>query len=375
MPELADIFRLYGPSYRTQFGSRMLPSHLKAMWDIEHCRTEALGGHVFICEDCKQSHYQYHSCQNRHCLKCMNDRAEIWLQKQSERLLPTHYFLITFTLPDELRDLARSNQKLFYDLLFKTSSQALLELAADPRFIGGTIGLMGVLHTWARDLTFHPHVHYIVPGGGISENQSKWLPSSKRFFVHVKPLSRLFRAKFRDELKKNQLTDFVLPQVWEKDWVVNSKPVGNGEHALKYLAPYIYRVALSNNRITQLQNDPVTFEYEDSNTGQSRHSTLPAFELIRRFLQHILPKGFIKVRYFGFLSSTHKDTFNQAKYLLLALITLTLNPLEDPSTSTYTLKDPCNQPDLLKCPNCGGTLRWLKAIPSGPRSPPLCNTS
>jgi len=375
MPELADIFRLYGQKYRAQFGSRMLPSHLKAMWDIEHCRTEALGGHVYVCEDCNQSHYQYHSCQNRHCPKCMNDRAEIWLQKQSQLLLPTHYFLITFTLPDELRDLARSNQKLFYDLLFKTSSQALLELAADPRFVGGAIGMMGVLHTWARDLAFHPHVHYIVPGGAISVDHSKWLPSHKRFFVHVKPLSRLFRAKFKDELKKNQLFDFVLPKVWEKDWVVNSKPVGNGEHALKYLAPYVYRVALSNKRITKLEHDQVTFEYQDSKTGQSRPCTLPALEFLRRFLQHILPHRFIKIRYYGFLSPTHKETFNQAKSLLLALITLTLNPLEDPSLNPYPLKDSGEKSDLLICPYCGGTLRWLKAIPRGSRAPPLCKTS
>ncbi len=326
MPELADIFRLYGQKYRAQFGSRMPPSHLKAIWDIEHCRTEALGGHVYVCEDCKQSPYTYHSCQNRHCPTCMNDRAEIWLQKQSELLLPTHYFLITFPFPDELRNLARSHQKLFYHLLFKTSSQALKELAADPRFVGGTIGMMGILHTGARDLAFHPHIHSIVPGGAISEDRSQWLPSSQKCFVHVKPLSILCRAQFRDELKKNQLFDFVLPQVWEQDWVVHSQPVGNGEHALQYLAPYVYHVALSTKRITQVENNPVTFEYKDSNTGQSRQRTLPAFAFIRRFLQHILPKGFSKVRYVGFLSATHKDTFHHAKYLLGALISFTLNP-------------------------------------------------
>jgi hypothetical protein len=202
-----------------------------------------------------------------------------------------------------------------------------------------------------------------------------WLSPSKKFFVHVKPLSRLFRAKFHDELKKNQLSDFVLPKVWEKDWVLHSKPEGPGEHALKYLAPYVYRVALSNNRIIKLENDQVTFEYEDSKTGQSRYSTLPALEFIRRFLQHILPKGFIKVRYLGFLSPTHKKTFNQAKSLLLALITLTLNPLEDPTLSPYPLKDSYQKPDPLICPYCGGTLRWLKTIPTGSRSPPVCKTS
>lgn len=194
-------------------------------------------------------------------------------------------------------------------------------------------------------------------------------------YRNLKPLSRVFRAKFRDELKKNQLFDLVLPKVWEKDWVVNSKPGGLGQHALKYLAPYVYRVALSNNRIIKVEHDQVTFEYEDSNTGKSCHSTLPALEFIRRFLQHILPKGFIKVRYFGFLSATHKDTFNQAKYLLVALISLTLNPLEDPTLSPYPFKDSYEKPDPLKCPNCGGTLRWLKAIPRGSRAPPLCKTS
>lgn len=300
----------------------------------------------------------------------MNDRINLWLEKQNELRLPTHYFLVTFTLPDELRNLARSNQKLFYHLLFKASSQALLKLAEDPRFVGGLIGMMGVLHTWTRDLFYHPHVHYLVPGGGISNDLKRWLPSAKNFLVPAKALSVIFRAKFRDELKKTPLFDHVPQEVWDKDWVVHSKKVGNGEHALKYLAPYVYRVALSNKRILDIQDDQVTFEYQDSNTGQFKRSTLPAFEFIRRFLQHILPQGFIKVRYYGFLSPIHKETFNQIKYLLTALIALTLNPWEKSKISLPPPKDPLDPSQLLKCPLCGGSLRWLKELPRR-RGPPL----
>lgn len=165
MLELADIFRRYGPEYRARFKNRILPSHLRAMRDIEECRTEAMGGHVYFCDDCQELIYSYHSCKNRHCPKCGNDSTELWLQKQLELLVPEKYFLVTFTLPDGLRKTARSNQKTIYDLLFTTSAAALKKLALDPRFVGGQIGMVGVLHTWARDSSYHPHVHYIVPGG------------------------------------------------------------------------------------------------------------------------------------------------------------------------------------------------------------------
>jgi len=237
MVELADIFLQYGPEYRAKFGTKMLPSHLRAMQDIEMCRSEAMGAHLYLCQDCGKIHYSYHSCQNRNCPKCMNDRAEICLQKQKELLLPTHYHLTTFTLPKEIRPVARSNQKLIYGMLFTTSAVALQKLASDPRFIGAEIGMAGILHTWTRDMLYHPHLHYIVPGGGFDPQTGRWKPSREKFLVPVPALSVIFRAKFRDELKKTDLYDSIDLHVWEKDWVVHSKPVGNGENALKYLAP------------------------------------------------------------------------------------------------------------------------------------------
>src|SRR5215217_4726121 len=204
MVEVAEIFRLHGPDYRAKFAARMLPSHLRAMQDIEACRTESLGGQLYFCAQCDQLRYSYHSCKNRHCHKCQNQQANEWHQEQKELLLPTHHFLVTFTLPAELRRLARSNQKTIYNLLFRAASQALLQLAQDPRFCGGLIGMVGVLHTWTRALLYHPHVHFIVTGGGLSQEQ-RWLPARKDFLVPVKALSPIFRAKFREQLRQSDL--------------------------------------------------------------------------------------------------------------------------------------------------------------------------
>src|SRR5438309_1885940 len=225
MLEVAEIFRLHGPEYRARFGERMLPSHLRAMQDIETCRTASLGGQLYYCAHCDKQRYSYHSYKNHHCPKCQNEQANQWLQEQQSLLLPTQYFLVTFTLPEELRAIARSQQKTIYNLLFRASAQALQQLAQDPRFVGGNLGMVGVLHTWTRQLLYHPHVHYIVTGGGLSD-AGRWLSSRKDFLVHVKPLSVIFRAKFRDELKKIQLFAQVQARAWQKDWIVHSEPVG-----------------------------------------------------------------------------------------------------------------------------------------------------
>ena len=217
----------------------MLPNHLKAMQAIEACRTEALGGHVYFCEKCGENHYSYHSCKNRHCPKCQNDNANEWLQKQTELLLPVTHFMNTFTLPDSLRQLARSNQKIIYNILFKASAAALQKLALDSRYVGGEIGMMGVLHTWTRDIGYHPHIHYIIPAGGLSPDGTQWLSARGNFLMPVKALSIIFRAKFRDELKKTKLFGAVSAQTWTKAWVVHSKSVGSGVHAFKYLAPCV----------------------------------------------------------------------------------------------------------------------------------------
>ena len=262
MVELADIFRIHGSQYRARFKNHMLPNHLKAMQAIEECRTEALGGHVYFCEKCGENHYSYHSCKNRHCPKCQNDSANEWLQKQQELLLTGTHFMNTWTLPDSLRQLARNNQKIMYNILFKASAATLQKLALDPRYVGGEIGMMGVLHTWRRDIGYHPHIHYIIPAGGLSIDGNQWLSAKSKFLLPVKALSIIFRAKFRDELKKTKLFSAVPADTWKKDWVVHSKPVGSGIHAFKYLAPYIFRIAISNKRILKLQDGMVTFQLQ-----------------------------------------------------------------------------------------------------------------
>lgn len=368
MLELADIFRRSGPEYRAHFQDWMPPSHLRAMRDIEECRTESRGGQVYLCEPCQQLQYSYHSCKNRHCPKCQNEGAECWLQHQRSLLLPVPYFLVTFTLPEELHKLARTHQKMVYHLLFQASAAALQKLARDPRHVGGQIGLMGVLQTWARDLSYHPHVHYVVPGGGLSPDHRHWLPAAQNFFLPVEALSLIFRAKFRDALKKAGLFSAVPPPVWKKDWVVHCEPVGNGESVLQYLAPYVHRIALSNNRLVAMENGQVTFRYKDAGGGQWRTMTLPALEFIRRFLQHVLPHSFVKVRYYGFLSSSQRHTLETIREILRVDPTL-----EAGSGQPADQDAPQNAPPKLenpRCPRCGGPMRLLETLSPAKRAPP-----
>ena len=357
MVELADIFRRYGPDYIDRFGSKMLPSHHRALQDIIACRTEQMGGHLYCCENphCEHIIYAYHSCGNRSCPKCGQDKTQRWIEKQHNLLLPTHYFLLTFTLPSELRPVARSKQKIVYDLLFKSAATALQKLAKDPRFVGGDIGMMGGLHTWQRDMGYHPHVHFIVPGGGLSPDRSQWLPSKADFFVPVEALSPIFRAKFCDALKKTDLFESVPARIWKKDWVVHCKPVGNGNSALKYLAPYIYRVAITNNRVEKLENDQVSFRFKNSDTDQWQTTTLPAPEFIHRFLQHVLPKNFVKIRYYGFLSANKRNLLAVAKYML------------DDNRSPEVIPAASKQ---YICPECGAKLRRVISLPKITRAPP-----
>jgi len=318
MLELADVFEQYGPAYMKKYGDRMPKRHFQVMRDIMRCRTPDLGGQVYECEPCHQIAYSYHSCQNRHCPKCGNDHARQWLIKQHELLLDVPYFLVTFTLPEELRPIVRSNQKVMVNLLFSESAAALKKLALDEKYIGGALGFMGVFHSWTRDLNYHPHVHYLVPGGALTIDGKSWRFSQKKFLMPEGALAKIFRGKFRDALKKScpHLFARVPASAWRKRWVVHVKPAGRGQEVLKYFAPYIFRVAISNKRLVRMENGTVTFRYKDSKTKKWRQMTLPAEEFIRRFLQHVLPRGLQKVRYYGWMSSRQKQVLLTLKLLL-----------------------------------------------------------
>lgn len=360
---VAEIIRRYGADYQAKYGARMLPSHRVAMTAIAQCRTEAMGGHLYYCDQCDEACYSYHSCQNRHCPKCQHQAGQNWLERQQDLLLPTPYFMVTFTLPAALRAVARSQHKLVYNLLFRTSAEALQQLARDQRFVGGQIGMVGVLHTWARDLSYHPHVHYLVPGGGLSADGQQWLKSGKQFLVHVKPLMKLFRAKFRTALQKTDLFAQVPDQVWQRPWVVHCQPVGRGQAALKYLAPYIFRVAISNNRIISSDQAQVTFRYRPATGRKYRLCTLPAEAFIRRFLQHVLPKGFVKVRYYGLFSPSQRQRLQQARYLL-GDQSFPSNP--ETNTDPITPDEPDRS---ISCPKCQQPMRWLQRL-KPQRGPP-----
>ena len=364
MSTLADIVQQYGDAYLEKYGERMLPSHRRVLRDIVQCRTAALGGHVYHCDACDEIHYQYHSCQNRHCPQCQHNQGQQWLVKQQECLLPVPYFMVTFTLPAALRDLLRRNQQIGYDILFRASAEALQDLAWDPGYVGGQIGMVGVLHTWGRNLSYHPHVHYLVPAGGLAADRESWIKTRHDFLVPVKALSVIFRAKFRDALKKTDLFEQVPAQVWRKDWVVHCKAVGNGLAALKYLAPYIFRVAISNNRILKVADGKVTFRYRETNTKKWRTSTLTAEEFLRRFLQHVLPKGFVKVRYYGLFSPSLRHW--------LTVIRLWLDTSEPEETNPDEVNDGADidsQRQVL-CPTCGQVMQWVKKLRPRSRCPP-----
>lgn len=336
------------------------------MQAIETCRTEALGGQVYVCPDCEQVQYSYHSCRNRHCPKCQNENAQAWLERQQAMLLPVPYFLLTFTLPVGLRALARRQPQRIYDLLFRMSAEATQKLAQDPRFVGGQVGMVGVLHTWGRNLSYHPHVHYLVPAGGLANDGKTWLASRQKFLLPVKALSRIFRAKMRQALQKIDGIGPIPPEVWRQSWVVHCKAVGRGQLALKYLAPYVFRVAISNRRILKLEDERVTFRYRATDTGQEQLCTLTAEEFIRRFLQHVLPKGFVKVRYYGFFSSGSRP------HLAAIRQQLGQHPLQldeaQPDHSRETA--PASETAHL-CPICGRPMQpGSPILPAKGRAPP-----
>jgi hypothetical protein len=350
MLEVADIFRLHGAAHRARFGDRLRPSQKRAMRDIEGCRTAYFGGHLKQCDHCGRRVFAYHSCRNRHCPKCHREQTERWLEKQRARLLPCRYFLLTFTLPSELRSLARAHQKKLYGLLMSSAAAALEKLCLDPRYLGARIGCLAVLHTWTRALLYHPHVHLLVTAGGLSADRTHWIaPKNPAYLVPVKALSIIFRAKLCAALKKAQLLPQAPPRVWKKDWVVHGQPAGSGQKVLEYLGRYVFRIAISNSRIEQIDNGQVTFRYRDNRSQQMRRLTLPAVEFIGRFLQHVLPRGCAKVRYYGIWSNSCGQQLEQTRALLCAAPpTEPLAPLPPRPETTAILDRP-----PAPCPHCG----------------------
>ena len=371
MPEVADIFRCYGPAYQERFGADLLPSHRRAMDDIIHCRTEALGGHLLQCNHCGQEHYAYHSCRNRSCPKCHRHDTEVWLAERRQELLPVPYFHVVLTLPQELRELVRRHQKDLYDILLRAAAQALIKLAADPHYVGGLIGVLCVLHTWTRTLVYHPHVHCLVPAGGVSADRTEWRPARTSYLVPVHALAKLFRGLFLD-LVRQERPDLTLPEsVWTKGWVVYCKPTVQGpEQVLKYLGRYVHRIALTNHRLLSIADGQVCFRYQDAQDQRWKTMTLPAHEFIRRFLQHVLPQGFHKVRYYGLWSPVHRPLLHQLQLCLAGYAAAPPPPSPEPTPHATDAWCPPFRAGHL-CPSCGqGLLVVIRLLPRYQRGPP-----
>lgn len=368
MPTVADIVRRHGPAYRAQFGARMSADQLRALRDIALCRTPALGGQRWLCPQCGEQRFAFHSCGNRHCPACGADDAHAWLGRQQALLLPVAYHLATFTVPEGLRRPIRAHPRELLPLLFQTAASTLLAVCANPQWFGAMPGVTAVLHTWTRQLEYHPHIHFLVTGGGVAPDGS-WREPAHGFLVPVHGLSRLFRARFRDGLKKRLPGLFAsLPATtWKSPWVVHVKPVGSGEQALRYLSRYLYRVALSNAAILHADNAAITFRYRDSADRRSHTCTLTPPEFLRRFLQHVLPKGFVKIRYFGLHHPARRRVLRLARAALYLHAGLELPPPAVPAASTPI---PC------LCPRCNTPmhsaeqLRPQAALSTFARGPP-----
>jgi hypothetical protein len=382
--EVADIFRAAGPAYRATHAGHLSLHQLKVMSAIEQCRTAAMGGHVEACEDCGHWRIAYNSCRNRHCPKCQGAAARMWLAERECDLLPVGYFHVVFTLPTEVADMAFHNKAVVYDLLFRAASETMMTIAADPKHLGARIGITAVLHTWGSAMTHHPHIHMIVPGGGISLDGTRWVSSRPAFLLPVRVLSKLFRRLFLTRLLElhaaGRLAFFgdhaglreeraflrLIARLRKKKWVVYARPpFGGPEAVLAYLSRYTHRVAISNRRLISLDERGVTFRYKDyRRDGVERYRTmmLAADEFIRRFLLHVLPMGFHRIRHYGLLASAGRKA-NVARARALLAVPPVAEPVE-PVEPTEP-RPPC--------PCCGGHMiiietfqRWTQ-----PRAPPV----
>lgn len=363
--EVADVFRSYGDSYRQNHGGSLPMHHLRVMHAIEVCRTAELGGHVEACTNCGAREISYNSCRNRHCPKCQSAAKARWLEARQSELLPVSYFHVVFTLPESIAKIGLQNKRVIYDLLFQATAQTLRKVAADPKHLGAEIGFMAVLHTWGQTLSFHPHLHCVVPGGGFDSTGQRWIGCSERFFLPVRVLGRHFRQIFLSSLLtayqqkrihlEGELAELEDPRRYaafinkakRKKWVVYAKkPFGGPQQVLDYLGRYTHRVAISNHRLTNVADGKVTFNYRDYRTEKLRQMTLNADEFIRRFLQHVLPPGFVRIRYFGFLAHRNRGlNIEKARQLLES---------KKPTGSSANLRGPKTPEALTKiCPHCG----------------------
>jgi putative transposase/transposase-like zinc-binding protein len=379
--ELADIFRQHGPAYRQ---AHSLPLHQhRLMQAIETCRTPALGGVVEWCDRCQYSHTYYRSCRNRHCPKCQGLARAKWLEQRKAELLPTEYFHVVFTLPEPIAAIAFYNKAAAYEILFRATAQTLLTIAADPKRLGVTAGFFCVLHSWGQNLHFHPHLHCVIPGGGLSGDEQRWMVGRRRFFLPVRVLSRLFRRLFLKALERayaaGKLQFFgdlqplhgprafagYLARLRQREWIVYAKPpFGGPQQVIEYLGRYTHRVAISNRRLLALENGRVSFAWKDyRQAGQDKVMTVSAEEFIRRFLQHALPPGFQRIRYYGFLANCHRARKIELCRQLLA------TPCWDLLPTPSDLRDlfqalAASTPR--RCPQCGsGILACLPFPPPG----------
>lgn len=372
---MADVIRTAGQPFIERSHSWITWRHLKVLQAIQRCRTAALGGHRDQCSRCGYSAISYNSCRNRHCPKCQGNARHRWLEARRQELLPTPYVHVVFTLPRELAPLALQNKKVIYDLLFRTSTETLLEVARDPRHLGAQIGFFSVLHTWNQKLQHHPHIHCVLPAGGLSPDHGRWIQSRRSFFLPVKVLSRVFRGKFVQALKgafcegklsfhgtlkllaQPKIFSAWLRQLFRNDWVVYTKrPFGGPEHVLRYLGAYTHRVAISNHRLVALAEGKVTFRWRDSaHKNKKRLITMPVEEFLRRFLLHVLPRGFVRIRNFGFLANRHRAT-------LLPLCSQLLNSAPQSSSSTPPSPNEAGALSFWTCPVCSGPMRVIEML-------------
>jgi Putative transposase/Transposase zinc-binding domain len=383
--EMADIVRFAGQSFLQRSQRWINWQHQKILLAITRCRTAALGGHRDRCSDCGHTAISYNSCRNRHCPKCQGNARQRWLQARERELLPTPYVHVVFTLPRELAPLALQNKQVMYNLLFQTSAETLLEIARDPRHLGAEIGFFSVLHTWNQRLQHHPHIHCVLAAGGLAPDHSRWISSHRSFFLPIKVLSRVFRGKFVAKLKTafregrlefhGTLIPLAEPRtfaswlrlLFRHDWVVYAKrPFGGPEHALHYLGAYTHRVAISNHRLVALTDGGVTFRWRDSaHANKKQMMTLSVDEFLRRFLLHLLPRGFVRIRNFGFLANRQR-----AQLLPLCFSLLRSSDVTSAASSPAADRDHSRW----NCPVCGATMHVLERLSAAQlllRSPPL----